>query len=147
MPNSNEDSVMARCRRLTGIAVERRVALLTPGPLDFSTEDRRILSSCGIVTASLMASSGHGHLSVDWDKGFVSAATPVELPVSGGAAAPNLERLIQGNNQVDVATAARYLKLTVDHVRRLARTGKLTRVGERRPIQVLTASLRKYKGA
>ncbi len=60
---------------------------------------------------------------------------------------PDLERLIQGKAHVDVHTAARYLKLSLDHVRRLVRTQTLSRAGQGRPIQVSTASLRKYKGA
>jgi hypothetical protein len=63
-------------------------------------------------------------------------------------ARPTVEwsRLIDGKETVDVGVAARYLELNLDHVRRLVRTGKLTRVGQGRPIRVSTTSLRDYKG-
>ena len=106
-PNSNEDSVMARCQRLIGIASERRVVLLTPGVLNLAGEDRRILDR--IVTISLMTAAVEGHLKANWDQAFVSAAT-----VGPGPSGPDLERLIQGKERVDIATAARYLQRSRD---------------------------------
>ena len=59
---------------------------------------------------------------------------------------PDPERLIEGKQRVGISTAARYLGLSHDHVRRLVQMRKLDRLGQGRPVQVTTASLKKYKG-
>jgi|SRR5579862_8034216 len=59
---------------------------------------------------------------------------------------PDLERLIQDKESVNIPTAARYLGRSTGHVGRLVRGGKLDRVGQVRPTMVATESLRKYKG-
>ncbi len=139
VPNSNEDSVMARCRRLVGIADDRRIALLTPSILDLSGEDRRSLDR--IVTISLMTGAREGNLKVNWEETFLSVAT-----TGPDASGPNLERLIQGKEWVNVVVAARYLERTSDHVRRLVASGTLVRLGRGRPLKISVASLRIYKG-
>ena len=144
-PNRNEDSVMARCRRLIGIANERLVALLTPGVLDLSGEDRRVLDR--IVTIPLIPAAGEGHLKVDWDEAFGThdAGTSATAGTTK-AVERDLERLIAGKPSVCLGAAARYLERSVGQVQRLLRQGKLTRVGQGRPTQVSTESLRKRKG-
>jgi excisionase family DNA binding protein len=59
---------------------------------------------------------------------------------------PDLERLIQDKMHLDLPAAARYLNLSVDHVRRLVRMGKLTQIGQGRPMKISRESLRAYKG-
>jgi hypothetical protein len=58
---------------------------------------------------------------------------------------PDLERLIQEKEHVDLPFAARYLGRTDDHVRRLVRQRKLDQVGQGRPKKISTESLRIYK--
>ena len=58
----------------------------------------------------------------------------------------DLQKLIEERESVDLFTAARYLGLTLDHVRRLRRSRKLVSVGKGRPARVSTKSLRDYKG-
>lgn len=128
LPNSSEDAVMARCRRLVGIASERPVALLTPSVVDFSGEDRRIFDR--IVTLSLMTAASEGHLKVNWDEAFGSATPAGGVPALASPAGPDLERMIQGKAHVDVRKASRYLSLTDDHVRRLARTAQFETRGD-----------------
>jgi excisionase family DNA binding protein len=65
---------------------------------------------------------------------------------SSGTVQADLQRLIEGKETIEVSTAARYLELSLDHVRRLAREEKLTRVGRGRPMKISTKSLREYKG-
>jgi len=149
LPNSSADSVMARCRRLVPIVGERYLALLTPCILDVSREDLGILTSSRIVAVSLMATAGEGHFTVNWDEAFGRAARDAGALASQGrntAVEPDLERLIEGKQSVGIATAARYLQRSSGQVERLVRDGTLKRVGEGRPTQVSTASLRKRKG-
>lgn len=58
----------------------------------------------------------------------------------------DLQRLIEGKETIEISAAARYLELSLDHVRRLVRKGKLTRAGCGRPVKISTRSLRDYKG-
>jgi hypothetical protein len=149
LPNSSEDSVMARCRRLIPIVGERWLALLTPSILDLSREDLGILNSSRIVTISLMAAAGKGHFTVNWDEAFGLAIRGAGALAPAGrtmAVQPDLEQLIEGKQSVRIATAARYLQRTSGHVERLVRAGELKRIGQGRPIQVSTGSLRTRKG-
>ncbi|MBZ5604696.1 MAG: hypothetical protein LAO79_20550 [Acidobacteriia bacterium] len=149
LPNGSEDSVMARCRRLIPIVGERWIALLTPRILDLSREDLGILTTSRIVTISLMAAAGKGHFAVNWDEAFGHAARDAGAFASAGTAKgvePDLERLIEGKQSVGIATAARYLERSSGQVERLVRDGVLKRVGQGRPTQVSTASLRTRKG-
>ncbi len=65
--------------------------------------------------------------------------------VANGPAGQNPERLLEGKEWVTLQTAALYLERSADHLRRLARTGKVTRMGRGRPLKISTTSLRKYK--
>lgn len=144
LPNSSEDSVMARCRRLVPIAGDGWIALLTPGALDLFREDLGILTSSRIVTISLMGAAGKGHLKVNWDEAFRR-----DDPVSSDGVAVvgrDLERLIQGEEHVGIVKAATYLELSIEHIRRLVRKGKLVRLGQGRPMKISVKSLRVYKG-
>ena len=80
LPNSSADSVMARCRRLMPIVGERCIALLTPCILDLSREDLGILASGRVVTISLMAAAGKGHLTLNWDEALAILAAMREHP-------------------------------------------------------------------
>ena len=145
LPNSSEDAVMARCRRLVGIVSERPVALLTPSVPNFSGEDRRIFDR--IVTISLMAAAGKGHLKLNWDEAFGYPARDAGASASAGTiktVEPDLERLVAGKEHVGIATAARYLERSPDHVRRLVGP-KLVRLGHMRPMKISVESLREYK--
>jgi hypothetical protein len=72
------------------------------------------------------------------------AATPVAAVPS--AQEPDLERLIHEKRYLELPAAARYLGLSIAHVRRLARNGKVSEVGGGRPMKISTESLRAYKG-
>jgi hypothetical protein len=54
------------------------------------------------------------------------------------------ENLLGNKEWVDVGLAAQYLQMNQDHVRRLVRKGKLTRIGKGRPIKITTESIRQY---
>jgi hypothetical protein len=144
--NSSRDSVLARCRRLTAISSHRPVVLLTPGPINLSREDLGILAFGHIVVVSLTTAAGEGHLRVNWEEAVAPATRAGGAPASVGPAEPDLERLIEGKPSVRIATAARYLQRSSGHVERLVRDGTLKRVGQGRPTQVSTASLRERKG-
>jgi hypothetical protein len=131
------------------IVGERCIALLTPCILDLSREDLGILASGRVVTISLMAAAGKGHLTLNWDEAFGDPGRDAGASASGGktkAVEPDLERLVEGKPSVGVAVAARYLLRSRGHVERLVREKKLKRVGKGRPVQVSTASLRERKG-
>jgi hypothetical protein len=71
---------------------------------------------------------------------------PNSDPSSLSLKEPDLERAIAGKRNVEIGLAARYLDLTIDHVRRLVLKETLKRVGLGRPIKISTKSLRIYKG-
>jgi hypothetical protein len=76
---------------------------------------------------------------------------PPDIPKSAGSESlrssleEDREHLLQGKKYVNVKTASKYLGKTIDHIRRLARWGKLQKMGSVHPIQISTESLKKYK--
>jgi hypothetical protein len=143
VPNASKDSVLARCRRLQEVGVQRPLALLTPSPLDILVGDLGILASTNITPISLMAVAGQGRLVLDWVESFRRCAAV--LCTAPDVRDADVERLIRGKKQVGLGTAARFLDRTPDHVRRLVASGDLSRVGRRRPLTISVESLQAYR--
>jgi hypothetical protein len=56
-----------------------------------------------------------------------------------------LDHILDGQVEVDMRTAARYLGRSIDHVRRLVRTGKIAATRKLRPKMLDAGSVRRYR--
>ena len=102
-----------------------------PTPLGIATAEKLKQSTAAPLTTAAPDSAAEAH--------EVPEPRP-DLPTV------DPERLIAEKDRVGVPAAARYLDRTEDHVLRLLREKKLEQLGQGKPKQVSTASLRKYKG-